>query len=237
MGTVLALRHVPFEDLGIFAGPLAERGLDVTYRAPWDGLDLDPAEPDLLVILGGPIGAYEEAAYPFLTDEIRLIEARLAAGKPILGICLGAQLMARALGARVYPGPAKEIGWAPLTLTEAGRASPLAALGDDDAMVLHWHGDTFDLPPGAVHLARTALVEHQAYAVGTAALGLQFHPEVPAAAIESWLVGHANEIAATTGVDPVTLRADTARHAAACAARGRRFLNAWLDGAGLTAGA
>src|SRR6201999_289627 len=106
--------------------------------------DVDPVESDLLVVLGGPIGAYEEDRYPFLTAELTLIGARLKAGRPTLGICLGAQLMARALGADVRPGAGKEIGWAPLVLSEAGRAGPLRHLGNEP--VLHWHGDIFHLP-------------------------------------------------------------------------------------------
>ena len=128
---------------------LALRDFVVEYR---DAVDLGTiGEPDLLVVLGGPIGAYEDDLYPFLGDELALLQQRLSRGGATLGICLGAQLMARALGARVYPGPRKEIGWAPLTLSDAGRASPLRHL--TAGPVLHWHGDTFDLPAGAVRLA------------------------------------------------------------------------------------
>ena len=113
---VLAIRHIAFEDLGSFAPVLTKRGFDIDYVEAAEGLhDVDGSTPALLIVLGGPIGAYEDASYPFLKNELRLLERRLAAGRPTLGICLGAQLMARALGARVYPGPRKEIGWAPLT--------------------------------------------------------------------------------------------------------------------------
>src|SRR6185312_9977283 len=120
MPTAVALRHVPFEDLGLLGPLLERRGWRVSYRdAAVDSFaDVDA---DLLIVLGGPIGAYEDAAYPWLADELRATERRLAAGLPTLGICLGSQLMARALGARVYPGHAKEIGWSPLLLTDAGR--------------------------------------------------------------------------------------------------------------------
>src|ERR1700744_18182 len=152
--TVLALRHVAFEDLGAFETTLQDGGYTIRYADL--GLDdLSSFEaPDLLAVLGGPIGVYENDLYPFLNDEIALIGRRLQAGLPTLGICLGAQLMARALGARVYPGRGKEIGWKPLTLTAAGRES-LAPL--DGLPVLHWHGDTFDLPDGAANLASTDL--------------------------------------------------------------------------------
>ena len=173
-GEVLAIRHVDFEHLGTFEAALARRGYAVRYvdAATDDIAALDALAPRLLVVLGGPIGAYEEALYPFLLGELRLIERRLAAGMPILGICLGCQLIARALGARVYPGKAKEIGWSPIALTEAGRASPLAHLAGCDHRVLHWHGDTFDLPDGVELLASTKLTAHQAFRRGTNALAL-----------------------------------------------------------------
>jgi GMP synthase (glutamine-hydrolysing) len=225
--TAVAIRHVPFEDLGAFRPELEAAGFAVRYHdAGVDDLRAVP-DADLLVVLGGPIGAYEDDIYPFLSDEIALIERRLAANRPTLGICLGAQLMARALGAKVYPGPAKEIGWAPLTLTEAGASSPLRHLGD--APMLHWHGDTFDLPDGAERLASTPLCANQAFARGASALAFQFHPEADGTGFERWLIGHAVEIAQAK-LSPVALRADTRRLAAAAGARGRRCLSAWLDG-------
>src|ERR1700743_576111 len=118
--TLLAIRHVAFEDLGGFEAPLAEAGYAIRYADMGVDAIAGFGAPDLLVVLGGPIGVYEDDLYPWLKDEIALIAARLKAQKPTLGICLGAQLMARALGARVYPGRAKEIGWKPLTLTSAG---------------------------------------------------------------------------------------------------------------------
>jgi GMP synthase (glutamine-hydrolysing) len=234
MKSCLALRHVPFEDLGSFAGVLAERDVRVAYEeAPTADLAaLDPLAVDLLVVLGGPIGAYQEDAYPFLLGELRLLEKRIAAGRPVLGICLGSQLLARQLGARVYPGSGKEIGWAPLALSDAGRASPLRHLALEATPVLHWHGDTFDLPAGAVRLASTERYENQAFAVGPALLAVQFHPEVRARDLESWFVGHAGEIAATPGLSVAGLRAETARHAPVLEPRGRACFAEWLDGLG-----
>ena len=152
----LAVRHVAFEDLGLLGPLVAARGYDVRYHdAGIDGFDSKTLiAPDLVIVLGGPIGVYEVDAYPFITGEIAAIAARLAANKPMLGICLGAQMMAAALGARVAPGPVKEIGWAPLTLTEAGKTSVLAPLGTSP--VLHWHGDNCELPAGCERLASTA---------------------------------------------------------------------------------
>jgi GMP synthase (glutamine-hydrolysing) len=230
--TAIAIRHVAFEDLGLLAPLLAARGFAVEYREA--GID-DLADPalqaaDLLVVLGGPIGVYETDKYPFLVPEIAAIERRLAAGRPVLGFCLGAQLMARALGTRVYPGPAKEIGFAPLALTQAGQAGPLSHLGA--APVLHWHGDTFDLPEAAVRLASTPVCLNQAFALGPRALALQFHAEADLGRIEAWLIGHTAELAAS-GIDVPTLRAEAARVKEGLHARGRAMLTDWLDGAGL----
>ena len=234
MKSVFALRHVAFEDLGGFAPVLAERGYAIRYlEAGYDDLTpMDPLADDLLVVLGGPIGVYEDEAYPFIRDELAILRARLDAGRAVLGICLGCQMLARALGGAVYPGGHKEIGWGPLTLTEAGHASPLAALADGTP-VLHWHGDTFDLPAGATLLASTDLYPHQAFAWGQRTLGLQFHLETNARGLERWFIGHAGEIAHTPGLNVLALRAATAHHAAAAEERGRRCLSAWLDQAGL----
>lgn len=227
--TAVALRHVHFEDLGAFVQPIEDAGYKLhVYDAGWNELwTPDPIGTELLVVLGGPIGAYEEDKYPFLRDETDLLERRLAAGRPTIGICLGAQLMARALGARVYPSQAKEIGWAPIALTEAGRRGPLGRL--EDGPVLHWHGDTFDLPEGAERLASTPVCENQAFAYGRNALGFQFHPEADGKGFERWLIGHAVEIAAA-GLSVAELRADTDRFAAEAAQRGRACLADWLGG-------
>ena len=234
MSTALAIRHLAFEDLGSFAPILRRHGFTVAYRDA--GVDdfsaRDLMDADLLVILGGPIGVYETRAYPFLSQEIRLIERRLAAHRPVLGICLGAQLMAKALGARVRKGRRKELGWGPITLTEAGEVSPLAAL-DPRTSVLHWHGDTFDLPKGATLLASTKICPHQAFAWHRHGLALQFHIEVTAHGLERWFIGNTVEIAATRGVDVASLRRATRRFAPALEERAPRVLRAWLDQIGL----
>jgi GMP synthase (glutamine-hydrolysing) len=230
----IALRHVPFEDLGFFADVLLARGIRIVYReAPLDDLSAaDLRACDLLVLLGGPIGVYEREAYPFLNAEIALAEERLAGRKPMLGVCLGSQIMAAALGADVYPGNrGKEIGWGPLTLTPSGGSSPLAHLVA--TRVLHWHGDSFDLPKGATLLASTERYRHQAFSYGEAALALQFHPEVTAKGLEAWFVGHCCEIAATPGIEVKALRAAALRHAPALARQGKAFFEAWLDSVGL----
>jgi GMP synthase (glutamine-hydrolysing) len=229
----LAIRHVAFEDLGTLAGVLERRGFATEYiEAGRDHL-ADVGDPDLLVVLGGPIGAYEDAAYPFVAEEVRLIARRIEARLPTLGICLGAQLMARALGASVYPSGLKEIGWGRIALAEAGRASCLAPLGAPEARVLHWHGDTFDLPQGATLLASTAACRNQAFAWGDCALALQFHLEVETANLERWFIGHAVEIAAAKSAPLARLRADTARFGPALERAGIACLEAWLARQGL----
>jgi len=137
-------------------------------------------------------------------------------------------LMAKALGSRVYPGPAKEIGWAPVTLSDAGRRGPARHLAAGP--VLHWHGDTFDLPPGAELLASTAICPHQAFSCGQNALAFQFHPEAVAEQLEFWFVGHAAEISAVAGLTVNGLRADTHRYAPEAQERGQRCLSEWLSG-------
>ncbi|MDB6078691.1 MAG: glutamine amidotransferase class-I [Akkermansiaceae bacterium] len=223
------LRHVGFEDLGLLAAPLEETGHVIRYWDVWteDLAAFDPLGPDLLVVLGGPIGVYESDRYPFLAKEIEILRQRLAREMPTLGICLGAQLIATTLGAEVFPSGIKEIGWAPLALTEAGSRSPLRHL--EGLPVLHWHGDTLDLPPGSRHLAMTDACAQQAFSVGHHVLGLQFHAEVDAVkGIESWLIGHACEIAGA-GLDPRDLRHQTAEVGRGGMARYRAFFTEWLN--------
>jgi len=231
MTTVSVLRHVSFEDLGILEDLFAIRKWKVTYiEAPvadWKKIDVQKA--DLLVVLGGPIGVYEEHDYPFLTPEIAAIKKRLEAGKPTLGLCLGSQLIARALGADVYPASEKEIGWGPLLLTAAGQAGPMRHLAAEHTFAFHWHGDTFDLPEGATLLAGTEVCLHQAFSCGASTLALQFHAEVKQHDLEKWFVGHAVEIAKTKGVNVQMLRGDTARYGAGLEHQGKLLFNEWLD--------
>lgn len=226
--TALALRHLAFEDLGLIAPRLSARGLEVRYHDAgvddFGAVDLD--QVDLLVVLGGPIGAEDEARFPWLADELALIRRRLDSGRPLLGLCLGAQLMARALGARVRTMGVKEIGFSPVRLTEAGRATALAELGDQ--AVLHWHGDRFELPRGLASLAWTPVCDHQAFAPHARALGLQFHPEVDPARFEQWLVGHVGELE-QAGIEPAALRAAMARESEGLQAALGRLMDRWLD--------
>ncbi|MCG5074886.1 glutamine amidotransferase [Paraburkholderia tagetis] len=227
---VLAIRHVYFEDLGSFERVLGDRGCPVRYVDVGFARvgALNPVSTSLMVILGGPINACDDARYPTLAPITALIEKRIAAGLPTLGICLGAQLIARVLGARVYASGQQEIGWTPLTLTDAGRASPLRHVDGASTSMLHWHGDTFDLPQGATRLASTPLCENQAFSWGSHVLGLQCHPEVRADRFEPWLIGHAAEIDAAC-IDVNLLRAQTAQHGPALEVHASRMFGEWLD--------
>lgn len=236
---VAVIRHVAFEDLGVLAELFDARGWKTTYiEAPVaDWGSFDPLAPDLLVVLGGPIGVYEDDLYPFLKHELAAIDKRLKADKPTLGICLGAQLIAGALGARVYPNREKEIGWAPLILSAAGYASPVRHLGPEHTFMFHWHGDTFDLPKDATLLAGTGIAYHQIFSWGKNTLAFQCHPEVLGKDLEKWYVGHAVEISETQGVHAKTLRADTKRYGATLEKQARLCFNEWLDSLRLPRGA
>src|ERR1700753_3855505 len=227
--SAVALRHVAFEDLGLLAPIMEREGWDVSFcEAAVDDLaDRSIRNADLVIVLGGPIGVYEADDYSFLTSEIALIEYRLSRDLPTLGICLGSQLMAKALGARVFKGPVKEIGWGAIDLTEAGSSSCLKPLQADDAVVLHWHGDTFDLPQGATRLASNVNYENQAFAYGRNALALQFHLEADPRQREEWYVGHTAELAAAK-VSVRDVRAAAQRHKSGLAQRADQVFSAWL---------
>jgi GMP synthase (glutamine-hydrolysing) len=215
----LVVEHAEHEGAGLVGAALAEGGLKLDVVRSWahDALP-SPDGYDLVLVLGGPMSATED----WLAPEAALLAASSRAGRPTVGICLGAQLLARGLGARVYRGPAPEMGLLPLTLTDAGRQEPLLA-GLDGARVLQWHSDSFELPPGARLLASSARYAHQAFAVGTRTFGVQFHPECDRAMRLDWAQRGADELHAA-GVDPATLAGDDALDA-----RGRAFGRALLQ--------
>ncbi|UCC75282.1 MAG: gamma-glutamyl-gamma-aminobutyrate hydrolase family protein [Gemmatimonadota bacterium] len=189
------VRHVEIEDLGYLGEALERNGLRFEYvDAEALSSEIPAADFGGLIVLGGPVGAYEADRYPYLNAEIELIRACIADERPVLGICLGAQLLAAAAGARVYPGAhGKEIGWAAVRLTEAGANDPLWTGFPQSFTTFHWHGDTFDLPAGAELLARTESYV-QAFRLGPAAYGVQFHPEVVPVQLDSWIRAYRLEL-------------------------------------------
>ena len=175
---VAVVRHVPFEHLGRIAPALASRGILIDYAE--EGRE----EAAGLIFMGGPMSANDDL--PFIREELALIERAARAGTPLLGICLGAQLIAKALGAKVYRNPVKEIGWYPVFWNEAAGSDALLAGLSGPETVFHWHGETFDLPAGATWLARSEACRHQAYRVGSNVYGFQFHLEVTPEMIADW---------------------------------------------------
>lgn len=187
---VHVLQHVPFEGLGSIGPWLAARGAEISHTRFFDSPGLPSLNGvDLVVAMGGPMSVNDEAELPWLKSEKRFVAEAIQAGKAVLGICLGAQLIANALGARVYPGSHKEIGW---HLIESTSTHSDCFQFPETAKVFHWHGETFDLPPGATRLARSAGCENQAFQVGARVVGLQFHLETTRESAES-LIAHCRE--------------------------------------------
>lgn len=229
MQTALVIRFLAFEDLGSLQQILVGRGYQIeTLDANLDSLaSHDPSAPDLVVVLGGPIGAFDEAKYPLLKAVLSFVEQRLQCGKKILGVCLGAQLIARALGSNVGPMDKKEIGFAPVSLTDAGLQSCLEPLSSG-VPVLHWHGDQFEIPAGATHLAATEICPNQAFAIGNSVLALQFHLEANPHHIEPWLVGHAGELDSIK-LDPRIIRDQAQACGEELLPAAQMIFASWLD--------
>ncbi len=183
---VLAFRHVPFEGLGLIEPALESRGVAFDYCDLYrpGAVMPDTASYNGLIFMGGPMSVNDDA--PYLAQELRLAERAAAAGTPMLGVCLGSQLIAKALGARVYRNAEKEIGWFDVSLTETGRRDPLLSALEPTESLFHWHGETFDLPSGAELLAYSDRTPHQAYRAGDSIYGLQFHLEITPEMIVDW---------------------------------------------------
>lgn len=231
MTKVLIVCHKSKLDAGAFEELLLKRGYNIqTILSFQDSVaDINPLEHDLAIFMGGPMGAYQTDMFPYLNDEIKYIETRLKADKPYLGICLGGQLMAKALGADVYPGrQGKEIGWHTIDVNEAGIQTPLKHLDSGNTGMMQWHGDTFDLPEGATLLASSKVYKNQAFSYGTKALGLQFHPEVTKNNIELWLATGQAELQ-QVGLNVPLLRENTIENLPRLEKAREKFFNEWLD--------
>ena len=190
---VHAIYNIEFEDLGFFKNILKDKQIRIKEYKASSEMDLvKPLKEDIVIIMGGPMSANDEEKYSFIKEELKLIEKHISNKGRVLGICLGAQLIAKVLGSRVYKGEKKEIGWGSLILQNQESCDLLSSLKDVD--VLHWHGETFDNPKASTRLASSANFDNQAFIYKNLALGLQFHVEITALGLESWYVGHRNEL-------------------------------------------
>jgi len=224
----LIIRHVPYEGVAGFRPPIEAAGyaidrIDVTDPA-FETIDL--RAPDLLIMMGGPMGVYERESHPWIPGQLARLAQRLDADRPTLGVCLGAQMIAAALGAEVYPGPVREIGFHPVEIHNAGRSGPLGALVA--VPVLHWHGDTFTLPEGCQLLASSHLYEHQAFRRGPNLLALQFHAEMGEdPRFHHWLENFGDDVTAC-GRDRHGLRADYDEYGPRAVTVGQTMIADWL---------
>ena len=230
MKRALIVRHVPREGAAGYLQPIEAAGyhIDRIDVASPDFADVDLCDPDLLIMMGGPMGVYEHDLHPWIPVQIEKLAARLAADRPTLGVCLGSQMIAAALGARVYPGGHMELGFAPVSVNGAGAASPLRHI--DGVPILHWHSDTFDLPDNVELLASTHRYAHQAFRRGPNLLALQFHAEMGEdPRFEDWLTHFWADldVAQQCGM---ALREDHSLHGPIAVAAGRAMIGEWLAG-------
>ncbi|HTN71414.1 MAG TPA: gamma-glutamyl-gamma-aminobutyrate hydrolase family protein [Methylomirabilota bacterium] len=230
MKEVLVFQHDPFEDLGFFAEVLEKQG--AAYRVVRLFHGEMPAENweriGALIILGGPMSVNDEEEYPFLRWEKTIIRAAIEETVPTLGICLGAQLIAGALGALVYHGRVKEIGWSPVSITPHGQVDSLLGYLPENATVFQWHGDGFELPSGAIRLASSVNYETQAFRLGKNIYGLQFHLEVTPRMIARWIDERSKDLAQAPYVLPDKILADTQNYAPTLKYYGERFLSEFV---------
>lgn len=228
MKTAIAIRHLAFEDLGSWEAPLS-KDYTLQYVEATDPAlsDLTNDKIDLLIILGGPIGVYQEEDYPFINTEIALLQDRLRKDLPTLGICLGSQLIAKALDAKVYPNHTKEIGWHPLEISLQIENNLMHDFSPDQTSMFHWHGDTFDLPFGAKLLASTPACKNQVFSYGHHTLAFQCHPEITASGLEKWWIGHTAELSSHL-LSVKELRKQSRELAPKLQKQALKFLEKWI---------
>ena len=223
--SALIIRHVPYEGVAGFRAPIEAAGFEVSRIDVADpGFSaVDLREPDLLIMMGGPMGVYEQARHPWIACQLRRLAQRIEANRPTLGVCLGAQMIAAAMGAEVYAGDHAEVGFAPVTVHDP--ASPLRHIVD--VPVLHWHGDTFTRPDDVELLASSPLYPHQAFRRGPNILALQFHAEMGLdPRIEAW-IEEGEDMLSRAGTDGASMRAAHARHGPDAVAAGQAMIAEW----------
>jgi GMP synthase (glutamine-hydrolysing) len=228
---ILIVSHKTEKDLGSLDHILVERGYDVTRVLSYmDAIQtIDPLGHDLAIFTGGPMGVYQAEDFPYLQQELDYLEKRIAGKKPVLGICLGAQLLAKALGSEVFPGEnGKEIGWVDVRVNEDGMKTPVKHLDLAHTKMMQWHGDTFNLPKGAVRLASSDLYKNQAYSYGTNIMALQCHPEVQRENIELWLAAGYRELQ-ENDMTVQGIRSDSEQNLITLQRQTQAFFNEWLD--------
>jgi len=229
--TALIIRHVPYEGVAGFRAPIEAAGYAVSRIDVSDPefSSLDLREPDLLIMMGGPMGVYEREENPWIACQLKRLARRLEADRPTLGVCFGAQMMAAALGGEVYPGPVKEIGFHPVMVRDGARQGPLRHV--IEVPVLHWHGDTFSLPQNVELLASTEAYPHQAFRRGSNILALQFHAEMGLdPRFEAWLEQSAEAVEQVGGEARLRAQHDTLGPGAVAA--GQAMIAEWLEGLG-----
>ena len=234
MPKLLVFQHVPHEILGTLHPMLRNAGFRMRYVNFGRSNCSIPKlrNYDGLVVLGGPMNVDESDEYPYLVPETESIREFINMDLPVLGICLGSQLIAKALGARVYKNPEKEIGWYDVSTTEEGKRDPLLGVFGEVEKVFQWHGDTFEIPPGASHLATSPACANQAFRYGDKVYGFQFHLEVDAPMIERWLVTPVNrkEIKELSGkINPDTIRSQTPKNINTLSELSRRTFSGFID--------
>ncbi len=202
MPHVTCFQHIDCEDPGSLLDILKAKEVRVDVLKPFQGQPVPGHLGDGLIVLGGPMGVYEENQFPWMTAELDAIRKCLDSSLPVLGICLGSQMLSHAAGGRVYKGPSQEVGWYPITLTDQGHLDPLLLGLPREFNAFHWHGDTFTLPTQASLLAGSAAYPHQIFRVGTNAYGFQCHLEVTEEMVKSWMAVYAKELTPQGGPLP-----------------------------------
>jgi GMP synthase (glutamine-hydrolysing) len=224
------LQHAPNETLGTIEIALRNHQIEAKYIQTYSGQPVPGEMGDNagLIVMGGPMGVYEQTTYPFLRDEMRLIENALVLGRPVLGVCLGSQLLAAALGAEVKKGKRKELGWYAVRLSEAAPLDSVFSGVRSEFWPFHWHGDVFSLPKKAVGLASSEQTPYQAFRYGENAYGIMFHLEVTAEQISHMLADFADELREAGG-DPGVIMAQNPRHLPVLREISGQVFDRWAD--------